>query len=30
MGRVVEKQLQRVLKHPEVMKRPEVLKRLAG
>ncbi len=30
MSRVVEKQLQRVLKHPEVMKRPEVLKRLAG
>lgn len=30
MSRVVEKQLQKVLKHPEILKRPEVLKRLAG
>lgn len=30
MSRVVEKQLQKVLKHPEVLKRPEMLKRLAG
>ena len=30
MSRVVERQLQKALKHPEVLKRPELLKRLAG
>lgn len=29
MSRVVEKQLQKALKHPEMLKRPDVLKRLA-